>query len=302
MIVKDYLHDAFDVEYEYVNEGKRDGRRTSNIGTMNDGTWHFLSVSWSGTDKNIHVYVDTVLKYSAPIQMNTDQLSATGIVSVGGSIKGNCKSGTENDNKALVNRGVCGLVEGTHFIGSIQGVRIWGVELTETQRSLEMQWPFAIEKPSALDELRLFWRFNNVGTPTVVKDLSTAFKNGLNEETSTTLANNDGVLTRTGAPSIPIVSVSASTVDFEEAPCVEDEEWYFVAPQEYLGNIKSMYDGSIEFKMRIAQSSGKIKQKQKNREQKRKIHSLLFFDIFFLTLFFFFFFFFWISFINRCRS
>ena len=120
----------------------------------------------------------------------------------------------------------------------------------------DLQWPFAIEKPSALDELRLYWRFNNVGTPSVVKDLSAAFRSGLNEEVSTILVSNDGVLTRTGAPSVPTTTTHTSAVDFEEAPCVEDEEWYFVAPKQYLGNIKAMYDGSMEFMLRIAQSSG----------------------------------------------
>ena len=76
------------------------------------------------------------------------------------------------------------------------------------------------------------------------------------------MLNNDGVITRTGPPSSGSASPSftsissSSPVDFEESPCVEDEEWYFVAPSKYLGNIKDMYDGSMEFMMKIAQSSG----------------------------------------------
>ena len=259
VILRDYLHDSFDVEYDYVNENVRNGRITSNIGTMNDGTWHFLSVSWSSTDETVHVYVDTVLSYSSKINVDVLTLSSKGMFSVGASIRGDCLSNTIIESS----RGVCGLIENTHFIGSLQGVRVWGVALTDSQRILEMQWPFAIEKPSALDELRLYWRFNNIGTPTIVKDLSNAFKNGIHEEISTTMSANDGIITRLlnnhNQQHRNESSNSISPADFEEAPCVEDEKWYFVAPSMYTGNIQSMYDGSIEFMLKIAQSSGVIR-------------------------------------------
>jgi len=54
VVVRDYLHDHFDVEYDYVNHD-RPGRTTSNIGTMNDGAWHFLSVVWSGVAHTLQV-------------------------------------------------------------------------------------------------------------------------------------------------------------------------------------------------------------------------------------------------------
>ena len=167
IIVRDYLHDEFDVEYNYVNEHTRHGRITSDIDTMNDGTWHFLSVTWSGTSQTVQVYVDTVLLYENNIAPNTVKLSATGMFAVGASIRGDCAAPLVVPATAAANngRGVCGLVDTSYFIGSLQGVRVWGVELTPAQRILEMQWPFAIEKPSALDELRLYWRFNNIGTP-----------------------------------------------------------------------------------------------------------------------------------------
>ena len=42
----------------------------------------------------------------------------------------------------------------------------------------------------------------------------------------------------------------------DEAPCVEDVEWFFSAPDAFLGDIRSIYDGSLEFLMNVAQSSG----------------------------------------------
>jgi hypothetical protein len=128
---------------------------------------------------------------------------------------------------------VCGLVESTHFVGSLQGVRVWGTALTAAQRALEMQWPFAIEKPAALDELRLYWRFNNGERYHVVKDLSVALKSGKRVETSLAMVPNDGVLTRPNPhhPHHPHHhhnggggSNHMTPADVEEAPCVEDEQ------------------------------------------------------------------------------
>jgi len=144
VIVRDYLHDTFDIEYEYVNDGTRNGRRTSNIGKMNDGTWHFLSVTWSGDDHRVKIFVDTVLSYEVEIHPQVDMLSSTGVLAVGASVRGNCFNDPTSTLLTNNDRGVCGLVQGTHFIGSIQGVRIWGVELTEKQRSLEMQVSFCL--------------------------------------------------------------------------------------------------------------------------------------------------------------
>lgn len=140
VILQDYLYSEFEVEYDYVNAG-REGRRTSNIGTLNDGAWHFLSVSWSGATQEVHVYVDTALRYTNTIRNKkiSTTLSSTGMLAIGASIRGNCQQNNEMVLEDSTDRGVCGLVDGTHFVGSIQGVRVWGVELTETQRALEMQ-------------------------------------------------------------------------------------------------------------------------------------------------------------------
>ena len=130
---------------------------------MNDGTWHFLSVTWSGVSHTLHVYVDAVLRYSTVLHPAVHTLSSTGMLAVGASIRGDCTSRTGIGNGGNGRHQLCGLVEATQFVGSLQGVRVWGTALTASQRVLEMQWPFAIEKPAALDELRLYWRFHNGG-------------------------------------------------------------------------------------------------------------------------------------------
>ena len=94
----------------------------------------------------------------------------------------------------------------------------------------------------------------------MVKDLSVAFKNGVKEETSLTMATNDGIITRITTSGTAATTAGGDYMDYmeeyHEAPCVEDENWYFVAPPSYTGNIQAMYDGSMEFMLRIAQSSG----------------------------------------------
>jgi hypothetical protein len=97
-----------------------------------------------------------------------------------------------------------------------------------------MQWPFAIEKPAALDELRLYWRFNSFNNGEryhVVKDLSVALKSGKRVETSLAMVPNDGVLTRPGPTPHHSNhhnggggSNHMTPADVEEAPCVEDEQ------------------------------------------------------------------------------
>lgn len=89
-----------------------------------------------------------------------------------------------------------------------------------------------------------------------MKDLSPALKRGRRVETSLVTVPNDGVLTRQEPNNNNNGGNHMTSADVEEAPCVEDENWYFVAPSVFTGDLQSMYDGSMEFMLRIAQSSG----------------------------------------------
>ncbi len=293
--LRDYLSTELDaLDHPHLSE--RDRRIVTGVGQLNDGSWHFLSVVWKSMDASLRVYVDAQLQYQTivpgvPTSNKVESgegflLSSTGAIAVGAAVRGDCALFLYPTPP----RGVCGLVRGSGFLGSIQSVQVWGVALTKKQRELEMQWPFAIVKPNALDELRLFWRFGGgetVGpggsamlvnaTATVVRDLAPAYRAGgsirLIPSPEDDLRSTDGLIIREDDEDSSTVlgwteqaglSGEGTLLDMgtgvadlpEEAPCVEDEEWFFSAPTAFLGDIRSVYDGSLEFSMNVAQSSG----------------------------------------------
>merc|ERR1711871_1877795 len=291
--LKDYLSTEEDA-LDHAHLSVRDRRIVTGIGELNDGSWRFLSVVWESMHASLRVYIDarlvfhtTVAGVSIQHNYNNDNnggnflLSSSGVIAVGAAARGDCAAIVY----PVAPRGVCGLLRGTEFLGSVQGVRIWGVALSKKQRELEMQWPFAILKPNALDELRLFWRFD-VGeaesdsdsfahntSATVVRNLAPSYRAGgdirLIPGPDAPLDATDGLIMRaSGSPGLLRESTEADIVGGggllgidatnlpDEAPCVEDEEWFFSASEAFLGDITSVYDGSLEFLLNVAQSSG----------------------------------------------
>ena len=221
---------------------------------------------------------DTSLQpiFSRPLENARLPQQFVGIVAVGAAVRGDCAAFLSPSFP----RGVCGFISDSEFLGSIQNVQVWGVELTAKQRELEMQWPFAITKPNALDELRIFWRFSGdmlVGpdggdsienaTGTVVRNLANHYRSGgdanLIPRLNDTIWMSDGLITKIMPTSSLMRQQSGDFANApseirlpDEAPCVEDEEWFFSAPEPFLGDISTVYDGALEFLMQVAQSSG----------------------------------------------
>merc|ERR1711871_390646 len=292
--LKDYLSTEEDA-LDHAHLSVRDRRIVTGIGELNDGSWRFLSVVWESMHASLRVYIDarlvfhtTVAGVSIQHNYNNDNnggnflLSSSGVIAVGAAARGDCAAIVY----PVAPRGVCGLLRGSEFFGSVQGVRVWGVALTKKQRELEMQWPFAILKPNALDELRLFWRFTADGagldgnnylenaTATVVRNLAPSYRAGgdisLIPDPGAALDVTDGLIMRLdGNPELAegqmevLGGVGLLAIDMtnlpQEAPCVEDEEWFFSAPESFLGDISSVYDGSLEFLLNVAQSNGVLR-------------------------------------------
>ena len=300
--LRDYLSSEQDA-LDHAHLSERDRRIVTGVGQLNDGSWHFLSVVWKNTDASLRVYVDARLAFQIVVpgvpmnNINNNNnnaevdggdsflLSSSGVIAVGAAVRGDCAAFVY----PISPRGVCGLVRGSGFMGSVQGVHVWGVALTEKQRELEMQWPFAIVKPNALDELRLYWRFGggktvgpggsallNNATATVIRNFAPSYRAGGNIRLipgpEDDLSPTDGLIMREVEGSYSVSGSAREVGDNggdteletgmgladlpDEAPCVEDVEWFFSAPDAFLGDIRSIYDGSLEFLMNVAQSSG----------------------------------------------
>lgn len=283
--IRDYMSNEED-KLDLAHLSERDRRIVTGVGHLNDGSWHFLSVVWKSSDASLHVYVDSKIAFHTivpGINFGHNEkflLSSSGILAVGAAVRGDCAVFVY----PLSPRGVCGFISGSEFIGSVQNVQVWGVALSAKQRELEMQWPFAITKPNALDELRIFWRFyggsdmlvgpngsNSIDNATgiVVRNLANYYRSGGDINfipgLHDTIGLSDGLITQI----LPASTKSSHThlqnsimnapnqMNLpDEAPCVEDEEWYFSAPESFLGDIHKVYDGTLEFMMQVAHSSG----------------------------------------------
>ena len=208
---------------------------------VNDGNWHHVVATWSANVGAVSVYVDgaTVFSKSASYKAGA-QMRRHGTVIVGNSIIAPCTLPGKDPNG-------CTVMDGTGFVGAIQNIRIYTEVLGSSGVLDDLRWPFPATNNL---QLKLYWRST---TATFIQGALNASVINLADGSSERLSEeqkeaHNGITSPRG-----IAPLKTDTV---RSPCVEDDIWYFKAPDKFLGNFVSLYNGRLQFQMMAPATSG----------------------------------------------
>jgi hypothetical protein len=138
-------------------------------------------------------------------------------------------------------------MDGTGFVGAIQNIRIYTEVLGSSGVLDDLRWPFPATNNL---QLKLYWRST---TATFIQGALNASVINLADGSSERLSEeqkeaHNGITSPRG-----IAPLKTDTV---RSPCVEDDIWYFKAPDKFLGNFVSLYNGRLQFQMMAPATSG----------------------------------------------
>jgi len=218
------LHDHKDLIF--VLKGSVTPTRNMGVRTglnLADGKWHFLAITWQSAGGEVRVYKDGLLVFDGGPYRADETLSKNGVLSLGVTSLGCAASCTYDEN--------------TGFTGQLQNVRLWNSVRSQSQVQDEMKWPFT----SFQGNLVLYWRFihgydssENIavgGVPLYGQ-----------------LQGDARILDGISSPSI-----------HPKYPCgeVNSNIFYFQAP--VSGDIRTLYNGRIQFKMLAPSQHGTMR-------------------------------------------
>ena len=221
-------------EDRYDGSGGGD-RRGIKLGiNLADDDWHFVAVSWRGSDGRVIAYKDGEKVFDGGPYKVGEVLKSGGGVVLGRRAKRGCLY--DHTDSVLSN---CEFVENTGFIGHLQNVMLMQGFLDNAKVAQAMKIPTEI----GMDTLMMFWRFGIADSEgRIVKDSS---GQGLSDWEG----GNEGYASEEGSRLVvgtPIMEKGGT----QSFPCGEIYKniWHFDSGWE--GDLKGAYGGRLQFKLR----------------------------------------------------
>jgi hypothetical protein len=247
--------------------------------SFNDGEWNHLVVTWSSSSGRVRLFkngasvFDSSTSGGGPYKKGA-LLYARGRIAAG---------------QGMVRAETLEFSAHNGFVGDLQNLRVYRRDISmRSGFTTDMLWPFQLGAgaPRGHGHVLLYWRFSSayfegdgqqqqqeedngfvLSNVSIVNIAENAEANSPDPAISPGLDVYRGITSPTGTKIGGGVASAGATL----SSCVEDDSWYFSAPSAFVtpttfttassaqNTLVDLYNGRIQFEMRIASSAGTLR-------------------------------------------